>query len=290
MRKGINSWCLPSDWPVDKLFKAAKDAGFESIELNMAEGKQNDSIASDLGFIDSGALTLDTTVQELDEIRKQASSYQLPISSIATALHWTYPITSSDPETRKKGIEIAKKMIDACAVLGGASVLIVPGVVTEKDPYDTCYELAQNALKELAVYAEAQGIVIGVENVWNKFLLSPLEMRRFLDEIDHPAVKAYFDAGNVLQFGFPEQWVRILGNRITNVHIKDFRKDVGNITGFTGLLSGDMKWAPLMDALKDIGYEGDLICELSPYKENPLQLAYDASGAMDYIISGKKEN
>lgn len=285
MRKGMNSWCLPPDLSLENIFKVTKEAGFESIELNMSESQPKDSITSELGFKDNPALTLEITELELENIKALSVTYQLPISSIATGLHWTYPLTSNDETVRKKGLDIAKKMIEVCAVLGGESVLIVPGVVTETNSYDDCYDLAQSALKELALYAEPRGIVIGVENVWNKFLLSPLEMRRFLDEINHPSVKAYFDAGNVLQFGFPEQWVRILGNRITKVHIKDFRQDIGNIRGFTGLLSGDMKWSPLMEALREIGYNGDVICELSPYKENSIQLAYDTSNAMKYILS-----
>lgn len=280
----MNSWCLPSDLPLERIFETAKEAGFESIELNMSEGKQNDSITSELGLIDNPVLTLNTTEAELEEIKSLSLSYGLPISSIATALHWTYPLTSPDPQKRAKGIDIAKKMINACKALGGDTVLIVPGIVTETSSYDDCYELAQQGLKELAAYADANGITIGVENVWNKFLLSPLEMRRFIDEINHPAVKVYFDAGNVLQFGFPEQWVRILGERIAKVHIKDFRRDIGNITGFTNLLSGDMQWKRLMEALAEIGYDGDLICELSPYREKPLQLAHDTSAAMEYII------
>ena len=285
MRKGMNSWCLPADMALEQLFETAKQAGFNSIELNMSEAKQNASITTELGLADNAILTVEATTEQLNAIKKQSLDQELPISSIATALHWTYPLTSPEPETRRKGIEIAKKMIDACSYLGGDTVLIVPGVVTETSSYDTCYALAQEALTELAAYAEPLGIVIGVENVWNKFLLSPLEMRRFLDEIGHPSIKAYFDAGNVLQFGYPEQWVRILGERIAKVHIKDFRKDIGNIRGFTGLLGGDMEWEPLMEALREIGYKGDIICELSPYKANPSQLAADASKAMDYIVS-----
>ncbi|WP_139891752.1 MULTISPECIES: sugar phosphate isomerase/epimerase [unclassified Bacillus (in: firmicutes)] len=285
MRKGINSWCFSPDLSLETTFKVTKEAGFDSIELNMSESMPQDSITSELGLIDNPALTLETTELELETIKNLSVTYQLPISSIATSLHWTYPLTSYDEKVRVKGLEIAKKMIEVCAVLGGDTVLIVPGVVTETNSYDDCYDLAQSALKELAIYAEPLGIVIGVENVWNKFLLSPLEMRRFLDEINHPSVKAYFDAGNVLQFGFPEQWVRILGERITKVHIKDFRQDIGNIRGFTGLLSGDMKWSSLMEALREIGYNGDVICELSPYKENSIQLAYDTSNAMKYILS-----
>lgn len=284
MKKGINSWCFPQELTMEEIFKIAKDARFDTIELNMSESIPNESIVSKMGLHDNCGLTIDITEAELEEVKRLSFQYDLPISSIATALHWTYPLTSINNEHRKMGMDIAKQMINTCAFLGGDTVLIVPGIVTEENSYERCYELAKQSLLELAAFAETKKIVIGVENVWNKFLLSPLEMRQFIDEINHPYVKVYFDAGNVLQHGFPEQWVRILGNRIKKIHIKDFRRDIGNIQGFTSLLEGDMKWSRLMDAINDIGYQDELICELVPYREDPEQLVYNTSNAMDYII------
>ena len=130
-----------------------------------------------------------------------------------------------------------------------------------------------------------QRIVIGVENVWNKFLLSPLETARFLDEIGSDYVKAYFDAGNVLQFSYPQSWAEALGKRIAKVHVKDFDPAIGNITGFKPLLQGAMDWGALIGALKNVGYDGYLTAELSPYPTNPMQLIKDTSAALDYILS-----
>lgn len=284
MKKGVNSWCLPTDLTLEETFQLAKNAGFETIELNMAENLQTKAITDDLGLADNHLLTLDATVEQLAAIKKMSVQYDLPISSISTALHWSYPLNHANEEIREKGKQIIRKMIDACAYFGGNTVLIVPGLVTKDHDYETCYELSKQAFIEVADYAQEKEIVIGVENVWNKFLLSPLEMKHFIDEINHPYVKVYFDAGNVLQFGFPEQWVRILGERIAKVHIKDFDRTIGNIQGFTGLLNGDLDWSALMKSLKEIGYNEEVICELPPYKTNPSQLAYDASAAMSYIL------
>lgn len=284
MRKGINSWCLPTTLARHEIFEEAKAAGFETIELNMAEADAKGKLTDELDLVDTEILTLTTTETELLELKNLSKQFALPISSVATALHWAYLLNSSNKEKREKGKFIAQKMIDACHILGGDTVLIVPGVVTETEDYASCYTRSKEALLELAPYAAEKGIVIGVENVWNKFLLSPLEMKQFIDELNHPNIKVYFDAGNVLQFAYPEQWVRILGERIQKVHIKDFSRTVGNINGFTGLLAGDMNWSSLMQALNEIGYKGTLTCELSPYRENPLQLARDASQAMDYIL------
>lgn len=284
--KGMNVWTLPAGLTIEEQFALTKDAGFDTIELNLSESQPQDNIVSkDLALNDSPTLTLDVTATELAEIRALSDKYELPITSISTSLHWNYSLTDQDAATRQKGIEIVKKMIDVCQSLGGDTVLVVPGLVKQTESYDVCYDRALAALKELAPYAESKEIYIGIENVWNKFLLSPIETRDFIDKIDSPFVGMYFDAGNVLQFGFPEQWIRILGDRIKKIHVKDFNTSIGNIYGFTTLLNGSLNWKNLVEAIHEIGYTGPLTCELSAYTENGQQLAYDTSRALDYIIN-----
>jgi L-ribulose-5-phosphate 3-epimerase len=126
-----------------------------------------------------------------------------------------------------------------------------------------------------------------VENVWNKFLLSPLEMRRFIDEIDLPSVGVFFDVGNILLYGFPDQWIRILGKRIKRVHVKDFRTQVGTLHGFTGLLQGDVDWPAVIAALTDIGYDSYLTAEVLPaYRYHSDRLIHECGAAMDAIMGG----
>ena len=120
-------------------------------------------------------------------------------------------------------------------------------------------------MKELAPDAEAAGVVIGLENVWNKFLLSPLEMRDFLDKVGSDYVKAYFDIGNVVVNGYPEHWIRILGSRIARVHVKDFRTIVGNINGFVDLLGGDVNFPEVVKALREVGYDSYLTAEMNGF-------------------------
>lgn len=284
--KGMNVWTLPAGLTIEEQFALTKDAGFDTIELNLSESQPQDNIVSkDLALNDSPTLTLDVTEEELAAIKVLSEKYELPITSISTSLHWNYSLTDHDETTRQKGIAIVKKMIDVCKSLGGDTVLVVPGLVKQNESYDDCYDRALTALKELVPYAEANEIYIGIENVWNKFLLSPLETRDFIDKIDSPFVGMYFDAGNVLQFGFPEQWVRILGNRIKKIHVKDFNTAIGNIYGFTTLLNGSLNWKNLVEAIHEIGYTGPLTCELSAYTENGQQIAYDTSHALDYIVN-----
>lgn len=284
--KGMNVWSLPAGLTIEEQFKLTKDAGFDTIELNLSEAQAAETIVSkDLALNDSPTLTTEVTTEELANIKALSEKYELPITSISTALHWNYPLTSADEATRQKGMDVVKKMIDVCLALGGDTVLVVPGLVTPTDGYEVCYDRSLAAFKELAPYAEEKNIAIGIENVWNKFLLSPLETRDFIDKIASSHVGMYFDAGNVLQFGFPDHWVRILGDRIKKVHVKDFNTSIGNITGFTSLLNGSLNWKTLVASLHEVGYEGPLTCELSAYQENGQQLAYDTSRALDYIVN-----
>lgn len=286
MKKGMNVWSLPETLSLEQQFSVTSKAGFDSIELNVTEENMhmNTIVTDELGLSEKKDLVLDTPREKLDKIRALTRKYNLTIESLSTTLHWKYPLTSENSEVQAKGILVAKKMIDYCAYFGGKTVLIVPGLVTANQGYDQCYALAKKNLKLLGEYAEVKKIEIGIENVWNKFLLSPLEFRKLIDEIDNEYVGAYFDIGNVLQFGYPEQWIDILGTRIKKVHVKDFKTNIGSIQGFTSLLQGDVNWNRCVHSLKKIGYEGPLTCELEPYKVNGEQLAVDTSAALDYII------
>ncbi|GAG27908.1 unnamed protein product, partial [marine sediment metagenome] len=132
--------------------------------------------------------------------------------------------------------------------------------------YDVCYERATEAVKQILPAAEEAGVVIGIENVWNKFLLSPLEMRDFIDNFGSKMVVAYFDVGNILLTGYPDQWIRILGERIKRVHVKDFKTSVGTVEGFVDLLEGDVDFEAVKQALGEIGYDGYVTAELLPFE------------------------
>jgi hexulose-6-phosphate isomerase len=157
--------------------------------------------------------------------------------------------------------------------------------------YDVAYERARDAVSEIAEELTT-GLFSGslcIENVWNKFLLSPIEMRRFVDEIGSDLVGVYFDVGNVMLYGFPDHWIRILGSRIRRVHLKDFRCAVGTIDGFTGLLQGDTDWPAVTSALVDIGYRSYLTAEVLPaYKHYGDRLIHECANAID-AITGRLE-
>jgi L-ribulose-5-phosphate 3-epimerase len=277
MKKGINYWSFAEGTPVVKAMKLAKDAGFEGIEFCLAA---------------SGEISLESKEKELLAIRNEAEEIGLELPSLASWLPWEYSLTSSRPEHRQKAKDIIRKQMDTAAILGANTVLVVPGYVgvdfvenSEICPYDEVYDRALEAISELAVDAAVRGLTIGVENVWNKFLLSPLEMRTFIDEVGSSAVGVYFDVGNVLLTGYPEHWIKILGQRIKKVHFKDYRRNPGGFNAFVDLLAGDVNYPAVVDALRAIGYDDYCNAEMMPtYKHYTDQVIYNTSSAMDRIL------
>ena len=275
MKKGINMGAVPGNLTLDEAFEMISRAGFDGVELNMEDQPRSDGKIS---------LHANCSEAELRAIKETAEKYNLKITSFVTGLLWSYPLTSHDKNTREHGKNAIKKMIDYAAFFGSDTVLVVPGQVNENTHYDDAYDNAQLALRELAPYAEDKKIYIGVENVWNKFLLSPLEMRDFIDSIGSDYVGAYFDIGNVLVNAYPDQWIKILGERIKKYHAKGFKTSVGNITGFTTLLEGDINWKRVMDEIRKTGYNDFITAELGAYKYGPFNLLKETAEAFDAIF------
>ncbi|MFD1387183.1 sugar phosphate isomerase/epimerase family protein [Oceanobacillus oncorhynchi subsp. oncorhynchi] len=271
MLKGINQWCYPEGTSLEKVLEYSKEAGFETVELNV-------NPSGGIG------LTVDSNSDDAKKIKSLMETYDLEIKSISTALLWQFPLSSPDEAVRAQGRAIVEKQIELAAAMDVDTVLVVPGIVSEEVTYNQCYQRSQKELRKVLPLAEKHQVYIGIENVWNKFLLSPLEMSRYVDELDSEYAGVYFDIGNVLQFGYPEQWIRILGSRICKVHVKDFNTSVGNITGFVPLLAGDVNWQAVSKALKELGYKGPLTAELSPYKLDTKALAVDTAKHIELII------
>ncbi len=294
MKKGINIWSFPPGMGVVDCMRMAKEAGFDGIELVLSE---------------HGEIHLASTAQQMSSYRRQAERIGIEVSGLATGLFWCYSLTSNRAETREKAKGIVKRMIDAAEVVGADTVLVVPGIVgvdfkadevvpdaatRDMSPfydvvdYDVAYERSFTAIRELAGYAEARKVFIGIENVWSKFLLSPLEMRDFVDKIGSPYVGVYFDVGNVVYCGYPNQWIKILGRRIKKLHFKDYRRAAGGLCGFVDLLSGDVDYGKVIEALRAIGYNGYANAEMTPpYRTHPEQIIFNTSASMDRILGRK---
>jgi len=264
MKKAINAWAFVNKTPVEAM-TIAKEAGYDGIELNLEA---------------SGPTGLDSTPNDWAKIRAYSEEIGLPIHSVSTGLHWGSPLTSNDEDVREKAIAIVEKELEMAKALGADAILVVPGLVDDNVSYDVAYDRSLAAFMRLKEKAEALKIKIGIENVWNQFLLSPLEMRDFADKINSPYVGVYFDIGNILYTGLPEQWIRILGKRICKLHFKDYRRS----GAFVDLLSGDVNWPAVMTALKDIGYDGWATAEMGPYTYNPEHIVWSTCAAMGQIL------
>lgn len=231
------------------MLNIAKDVGFSGVELSVSE---------------DGEMAHTQALSNLRSISQEATARSLELHSVSTVLHWMYPLSSVDRKMREQALKIGSFMIKAASTVGADTVLIVPGIADPKVPYRDTYHIAQQSLHTLSQTASELGVRIGVENVWNRFLQGPLEMLRFIEEIDSPFVGAYFDVGNVMAMGHPQHWIQVLGGHIVKVHVKDFVHQVGNIHGFTYLLHGDVPWIEVVRELKAIGYDNYLTAELSP--------------------------
>ncbi len=277
MKKAINSWSFKGK-SIMECMLTAKEAGFDGIELGLEE---------------TGELSLTSSDQALYAILANANEIGIKIHSVACGLYWKYSLTANDAMVRQKAMDIARRQLEVASILGADGVLIVPGCVCadfipgcEVVPYDVAYDRSLSAVGQLKATAERLQIHIGLENVWNKFLLSPLEFRNFIDTIGSPYVGAYLDIGNVIYNGYPEQWISILGERIKKIHFKDYRRAAGGIHGFVDLLSGDVDWKKVMEALGAIGYDGWASAEMiPPYAQFSDQLIYNTSAAMSRIFS-----
>jgi L-ribulose-5-phosphate 3-epimerase len=280
MNKGISIWSFGAA-PLEEAFQVAKKAGIEGVE-----------VALDL----DGELTgLSAGPTQWKKIRDLADANGLKLYSVASGLYWDFRFTSSDPQEREKAMAITRHQLEMAAFLGCDTILVIPGAVSvdflaegEIVDYTDAYQRAGEAVSILAEDAKRTGVSIGLENVWNKFLVSPLEMARFLDEVGSPWVGAYFDVGNALYNGYPEHWIRALGSRIKKVHWKDYRCAAGGLHGFVDLLAGDVNWPGVMKSLEDVGYCSWVTAEMIPqYAHYTDQIIYNTSQSMDRILAGK---
>lgn len=265
---------------VEEIVESAADLGYDGVEFCFDEGLLHpDRIGKTTrkGYMDAVA------------------SRDLVFSSVATGIFWKYNLGSPDERVRRKATEFVKKGLKLAGDLGARVLLVVPAVASAEIPYDKLYSLSQKSLKECSKWADEYGVTIGVENVWNKFLYSPLEFKRFIQDLDHELIRAYLDMGNVLNLGYPEHWIDLLGDLIAMVHVKDFDLKVGSIQGFRHLLQGSMDWKRVMGRLKGVGYDGFLVVECPSdfypglkkpkYPEDGLRAAKDNAEALNRIFA-----
>ncbi len=275
MKTAVSFYTFGQDVDIREACEHAKKAGYDGVEPCIAE---------------NGQLNMKTTEKQLLEMRRMINDMGLEVASVGAWNMWEHNLAGNDERDASIASDIAKKQVECAQTLGADAVLIVPGWVgTSFAPgivrYDQAYENAQKRLAALAPFAEAAGVNLAVENVWNKFLLSPLEMRRFLDEINSEYVGAYFDVGNIIYIGYPDQWIEILGKRIKRLHFCDARFEQAGLGMFVDLFEGDVDFYKVMAAAKAIGYDSWATVEFLPnYKIFPYQSIYNARMSLQRLL------
>lgn len=275
MKLGVNLGLFPGETPLEQRLIAAADAGLDGVEINI-DGR--------------GEIGLQASETDIARVAARAGELGLEIPSVHCWLHWKHTLTHSDESERKRGVEVLSRSLEIGAALGANVLLVVPGVVTHDVSYTDAYQRAQEGVSQLAERAQSLGMKIGVENVWNKFLLSPLEMRRFIEEIGRPEVGAYFDVGNILAYGYPHHWIDVLAEHLFAVHVKDYRLDVPGMGGFVYLGEGDVPWDEVQAALHRVGYSGYVTAELPPYRYRGDHTVYDVASSMRRVLGMAPRN
>jgi L-ribulose-5-phosphate 3-epimerase len=248
---------LPEKLSYSDRFKMARDVGFEVVQAP-TEGDEH----------------------KAEEIKKAADGAGIRIDSVMNMDHWKYPLSSSNPADVEKSLAGMRTSLHNAKLWGADTVLLVPAVVDSKTSYQDAWVRSKKEIQKLMPLAEELKVVIAIEEVWNKFLLSPLEMAKYIDEFKSPWIKAWFDVGNVVLYGYPQDWIHTLGKRIVKVHLKDFkRKEDGY--AWVNLGEGDVDWSAVRQAFADVGYSGSAITELDGGDETYLR---DVSQRVDRLL------
>jgi len=264
------------DWK--ECIREAKLSGYGGVEVNF-----------------DGRFDLDCTEVTLKELKKTANENGIKIVSVYSRQQWKTPISSKNRKTRDCGIKTLERLIEIAGYLQAPTILTIPGAVDnsilsqEKEivAYQDAYERVKDAISGLAPKAESAGVILALENVPNKFLMSPLEFKRMIEEIGSKVVGCHFDVANCIYYqGIPEDWIRILGKHIKAIHLKDYKVAVGNLNGFCDIFEGDINWDAVCRAIAETGYDGALISEVLPaFRHHPEVLWKTASVAIDCIMA-----
>jgi L-ribulose-5-phosphate 3-epimerase len=262
-KKAVLISMLPKQLSIPDKFALAREVGFEGIEVHtIADPREAEAVAA----------------------ASKASG--MPVHCVMNSDHWRYPLSSADREVVKKSVHGMHTSLRNAALLGAGAVLLVPAVVDPQTPYAEAWKRSHRVIRdEIVPLAEQLKVIVGIEEVWNKFLLSPLEMAQYVDEFKSPWVQAYFDVGNIMFYGYPQDWIRTLGKRIVRVHVKDFKLERGQGRFYwRNIGEGDVDWVETRKALADIGYTGFITTEIDGGDRAYLA---DVSARLDRFLAGK---
>ena len=264
LKKAVKLGMVEEDLPLVEKFRLLRQLGFDGVEL-----------ASPNPF-------------SRDEVIAARDAADLPIHGVVDSVHWDKPLSDPDPQVRAEGLQGLRTALADAQAYGASTVLLVPAVVKEEVSYAEAYERSQAEIRKVLPLAEEHRVMIAIENVWNHFLLSPLEFARYLDEFESAWIGAYFDVGNIVTYGWPEHWIRILGSRILKLDIKEFSREKRNEEGLWAgfrveIGEGSVDWAAVREALAEISYDGWATAEVPGGDRERLR---DIARRMDEYVIG----
>ena len=236
-KKSLKFGMIKEDLSVLDKFKLVRDLGFDGVELDSPNNLSESEILS----------------------ARDKSGLEIP--GVVNSVHWKKPLSDPDPAVRDECTQSMISALHKTRLYGGTTVLLVPAVVNENIRYDEAWERSTAEIMKMLPVAESTGIKIAIENVWNNFLISPMEAAAYVDQFESDMIGWYFDVGNIVRYGWPDQWIRILGKRIMKIDIKDYsrkkQQQEGIWKGFEVKLGdGDSDWANVNKALEEVGYSG----------------------------------
>ncbi|MBN1672719.1 MAG: sugar phosphate isomerase/epimerase [Kiritimatiellae bacterium] len=245
MKIGVTQLCIPG--PIDEVVGKTRDWGYDVLELNIKA--------------DDGVLHLGMSDAEKKAVAQKIADAGIELVSLVAGAVRPYSMLARDARERDNAVERCRQVLDTAAVMGANTILLVPGSLVPEVCYDEAMELVIDSLRKAAPHAERAGVHIGIEPVWNKFLVSPMDMKHVIEQVDSPFVGAYMDTGNMLFWNLPEHWIRILGAHIKKIHFKDFKRERMNIA-FVQLRQGDVNWENVMREIRAANYDGPVISEV----------------------------
>ncbi|MFZ0590835.1 MAG: sugar phosphate isomerase/epimerase family protein [Bryobacteraceae bacterium] len=276
MKKSIGDSMFPKNMSFDEGLKLVKQSGYDGVELWLG---------------DRPWFQMETSDADLRRLYHKVQDAGLEVSNVSNSLDWDENISDRNPAKRESAIRHIKRQVEACHIFNTDAILVVAGIVTTQNPYNEVYSRCVKTLQELGEFASKARVKIGIENCCSeqRFLLSPREFNRFLDDVGNPWVGIHLDVGNIHDTGFAEQWVEILGPRITRIHLKDVLKHrgrCGDQSVYTNIFLGDNNWPAIRAALDKVRYDGWLIAEMEArYRYAPDQQFVDTSAAIRRLIA-----
>lgn len=244
---GIYEKALPAEMTWAGRLRAAKEAGYDYLELSIDESDQR------LARLDWGP-------KQLREFREIIAETEMPVLSMCLSAHRRFPLGSEDKAIRDAGLEIMRKAL-CFALATGIRVIQLAGY----DEYDresnkSTREHFMRNLRQSVVWASRVGVTLAIEVMDHPFINSVHKAMEIIKEIDSPWLHVYPDIGNLSAWGLdvPDE-LRCGARRTVAIHVKDTKPGVFKRVPFG---DGNVDFTACFKVLSELNYPGPLLVEM----------------------------